>query len=201
MTLPKLELAKPGDAAPKPLRLNLNKGDTFTVELCWKSSDDLDGHALLCSPTSAGGKITALSQVLSTYNPERVNNPNKSFTTPCGGLSHSGDCRDGVDKDIDEVITINGAKISNTVSEVPIFVTIHDPGKTGKTFAGVKEATIAIKDGSGTKIGAFELSKEFAPFNIVQMGSLLRGDNGWEYAAVGNGLNGDFNTILEHFAA
>jgi len=201
MPLPKLMLAKDGEQTPK-LKLNLSKGERFFVELRWKSADDLDGHALLCSPTPNGGKISAFSQVLSTYQKaERVNNTDKSFATLCGGLTHSGDCTNGVQKDVDEMITIDGAKISDSVSEVPIFVTIHNSAQNGKTFANVEEASIAIKNEAGTVLGAFELSKEFSKFNVVQMGSLLRGDSGWEFAPVGTGLMGDFNTILEHFSA
>ena len=48
--------------------------------------------------------------------------------------------------------------------------------------------------------GEYELSGQFGEFDAVQMGSLILGQNGWEFAEVGVGFNGDFNMILENFS-
>lgn len=199
-----LSLTKPGDA-PKKLSLNLVKPSRFSVELFWDSKHDLDAHALLTTNSGQGAKVSAFEQVLSTYNAKKtnpngllINNSDGSFSTPCGGLRHSGDSRTGDVVDIDEVITIDGAKVPSGVNEIPIFVTIH-PSKAAR-FAEVARAGIRIKDDSGKTLGEFELSKEFGEFDAVQMGSLLLSPSGWEYAAVGVGFKGDFNTILGHFS-
>ena len=199
-----LKLGKPGDNTPK-LKLSLNKGARFTVELAWDSSHDLDAHALLGTNSGAGAKVTSFEQVLSTYNSKKTNpqgllitNANGSFSTPCGALTHSGDQRTGLNKDVDETITIDGSKVTEGINEIPIFVTIH-PGSS-VTFAEVKTASITIKDDSGKVLGAYQLTGEFAQFNAVQMGSLLRSDSGWEFTAVGSGFAGDFNTVLGHFS-
>jgi tellurium resistance protein TerD len=199
-----LNLGKDTDSAKK-LSLNLAKPAKFSIELFWDSPHDLDAHALLGTNSGQGAKITALDQVLSTYNCVKTNkqgilpaNPNGSFNTPCGSLHHSGDARTGVGTDIDEVITIDGSMIPNGVNEIPIFVTIH-PSKAAK-FAEVKTAGIRIKNDQGTVLGDYVLSNQFGAFDAVQMGSLILGDNGWEYAEVGIGINGDFNTILGYFS-
>lgn len=198
-----LPLAKPGMTAGK-LTLSLNKGASFKIELAWDSPHDLDAHALLAINNGAGAKVSSLEQVLSTYNTKKnspggvlVTNPDGSFKTPCGSLLHSGDSRTGVVKEVDESITVDGSKVPNDVNEIPIFVTIH--GGRG-TFAEVKMASITIKDDTGKVLEAYQLTTEFAGFNAVQMGSLMLGANGWEFAAVGTGFTGDFNTVLGHFS-
>lgn len=199
MTLP---LAKPGQVAGK-LTLPLSKGARFNIELAWDSSEDLDAHALLAANNGGGAKVTSFEQVLSTYNSKKTNpsgllltNPDGSFSTPCGALTHSGDSRTGVAQSVDEIITIDGSKIPAGVNEIPIFITIHEK----MTFAAVKTASVTIKDDSGKVLGEYQLTAEFAGFNAVQMGSLILGSNGWEYAIVGAGFNGDFNTVLGHFS-
>lgn len=192
--------------APK-LKLNLNKGSRFRIELFWDDPADLDAHALLAVNSGAGGKITGLEQVLSTYLTQRWGKDRPvavagdgSFTTPCKSLVHSPDEITGVTKDVDEYIDVDGSLIPQGINEIPIFVTIHEGKATGKTFATVKNAGVRIKDSNGRTLAEYQLSSEFGPFNGVQMGSLMLGANGWEFAAVGVGIDGDFNTILEFFS-
>lgn len=199
-----LKLSKPGDTAPK-LSLNLAKPARFTVELSWDSAHDLDTHALLATNGGGGAKVTSFDQVLSTYNAKKTNpqgvlttNADGSFSTPEGGITHSGDARTGVNLDVDETLSIDGSKISAGVNEIPIFVTIH--AAAGANFSSVKNAGIRIKNDQGLVLGEYLLSNEFGPFNAVQMGSLLLDGSGWHYLAAGSGFNGDFNFILSHFS-
>ncbi len=205
----KLPLAKPGESTQTvgKLSLNLNKGSRFSVELAWESAHDLDAHALLGHNDGSGAKVTDYAQVLSTYNTKKMNpgasltaNADGSFSTPCGALTHSGDSRSGIGKLVDEIITVDGSKIQNGVNEIPIFVTIHSKAKPGTKFNEVNDASIVIKDESGKVLGEYRLTGEFAQFNAVQMGSLMLGPSGWEFAPVGNGFMGDFNTILGSFS-
>lgn len=200
-----LALVKPGDVVPK-LHLSLNKGATFRIKLSWDTDYDLDAHALLAVNDGNGAKVSSLLQVLSTYNMKKTNpagalspNPNGSFSTPEGALTHSGDARTGVGADVDEMITVDGSKVPAGVNEIPIFVTIH-PKNHPATFAEVKDAKIVIEDEAGKVLGSYNLSGEFGKFNAVQMGSLMHSDAGWEYGAAGVGFVGDFNTVLESFS-
>jgi tellurium resistance protein TerD len=206
LTLP---LVKPGEDRPK-LNLNLNKGSLFHVELFWESHHDLDAHALLANNDGNGAKVSAYEQVLSTYATKKMNpksgvleaNPDGSFSTPEGALTHSGDSRTGIGKVLDEIITIDGAKVPAGVNEVPFFVTIHTTDGSGARlkFGDIKDAGIRIKDGSGKELASFHLGQEFGNFNAIQMGSLMLGPTGWEFAAAGSGFMGDFNTVLGHFS-
>lgn len=214
-----LTLQKPGADAPK-LRLSLNKGARFTAKVEWQCdadhADDVDVHALEARNTGGGAKVTALEQVLSTYNTKRMNpqggalpaNPDGSFQTPGGGLVHSGDKRV---QNNTESIVIDGSKLPPGVNEIPIFVTVHeaehgaghddgDAAEEEAAFGDIDVCTITLSDETGRELGAYKLSDEFKEFNVVQLGSLLLGANGWEYAAVGRGFNGNFNDVIAHFS-
>ncbi len=207
MALKTLSLVKAGDEGTK-LHLNLKKGETFSVELFWESKHDLDAHALLATNNGDRAKVSGFEQVLSTYVFKRKvggkivgefdRNSDGSFQTLCGSLRHSGDALTGKPDNVDEMITIDGSKIGESVNEIPIFVTIHPPGRV--KFAEVAKAGIRIKNDQGVVLAEYQLSKQFGQSDAVQMGSLVLGANGWEFAEVGVGFNGDFNTILESFS-
>ena len=216
LTLP---LEKPG-AAPSKLRLSLNKGARFTVEVRWECdadhADDVDVHALEGVNDGFGAKVTELTAVLSTYNTTRMNprggvlrtNADGSFQTPGGGLTHSGDMRV---QNNSESIVIDGSKLPIGVNEIPILVTVHeadhgedhDGGEEDEdepAFGDIDLCVITLTDDAGRELATYQLSSEFKEFNVVQLGSILLGPDGWEYAAVGRGFNGDFNDVLAHFS-
>lgn len=200
-----MKLQKPGDNVPK-LSLSLKKESIFIIELSWDSTADVDAHAFLAKNTGSGAKVDSFDQILSTYNSKKTNpagvlvtNPDGSFSTPCGSLTHSGDSRDGTVQDVDESIRIDGSRIKNGENEILIFVTIHAP--RGTKFSEVRDAKIVIKDDSRRVLCEYKLSKEFSEFDAVQMGSIiLADDRSFQFHPVGVGFNGDFNTILANFS-
>ncbi len=202
-----LSLEKPGAPASK-LRLSLTKSSRFTVTLAWKCEHahvhDVDVHALEARNSGDGAKVGGLEGILSTYNTKLMNpkggvletRPDGSFATPSGALLHSPDIRE---QGSSESIVVDGSRIPAGVNEIPIFVTIHSRGER-ETFEEVMDARISIADDSGTELGAYQLSDEFKEFNVVQFGSLLLGDDVWEYAPVGRGFVGDLNDVLAQFS-
>ena len=215
-----LTLQKPGAEPPKKLQLSLNKGARFTVKVSWECEaahqDDVDIHALEAVNKGAGAKVSALESVLSTYNTKRMNpnagvlpnNPDGSFSTPTGGLSHSGDIR--VQGKF-ETIVVDGSKLPPAVNEIPLFATVHradhgaehEEGEVGEdepAFADIEVCTVTISGSDGREIGAYKLSDEFGEFNVVQLGSIMLGSNGWEYVPVGRGFTGTINDVLGHFS-
>lgn len=203
-----LSLEKPGAAVPK-LQLSLTKGARFAVTVTWECEHahlhDIDLHALESRNDGSGAKVGEISSILSTYNTKSMNpkggalptNIDGSFATPSGGLKHSGDVRT---QGTSETITIDGSRIPEGVNEIPVFVTIHSTSREVETFEEIQKATIAIVEEGGKELGSYVLSGEFKDFNVVQFGSVLLGDNGWEYAAVGRGFKGNFNDVLAHFS-
>ncbi len=214
-----LTLDKPGEAPAPKLRLSLTKGTTFKVQISWDChadhQDDLDIHALATWNDGSGAKLRAQENILSTFNVKATNgvgilsmNPDKSFSTLGGALHHSGDVR--IQGKESEVITIDGSKIPQGVNEIPLFATVfkaehgdehesdHDEDEEA-AFADIDICIVKIMDASGAEIGTYTLSKEFGEFNVVQLGCLMLGDQGWEYAPIGRGFMGDLNQVLEFF--
>ncbi len=217
-----LTLDKPGAAPARKLQLSLNKGATFKVTVAWQCEadhqDDIDIHALEARNGGNGAKVSALEEILSTYNTTKMSPKtgvlptaaDGSFATPSGGLRHSGDVRVQGNT---ETIVIEGAKLPAGVNEIPLFATVHkaehgaghDEGSETEAedeaaFADIDVCTVTIADEGGRELGAYQLSKEFGEFNVVQLGSIMHGDNGWEYAPVGRGFTGTFNDVLGHFS-
>ncbi|MBI2766642.1 MAG: TerD family protein [Chloroflexi bacterium] len=202
-----LSLEKPGEPVQK-LQLSLTKGARFTVKVHWECGHehvhDVDVHALEARNAGSGAKVDRLESILSTYNTKLMNpkagvlptNPDGSFATPEGALVHSPDIRE---QGKSESIIIDGTRLPEGVNEIPIFVTIHSQGEV-ETFDEIEQAGISISDDSGQELGAYQLSDEFKEFNVVQFGSAILGENGWEYAPVGRGFVGTFNDVLGQFS-
>ena len=216
-----LSLQKPGSAPAKKLQLSLNKGAKFTVRIAWDCAadhqDDLDIHALEATNDGSGAKVTALDQILSTYNTRKMSpnsgvlatNPDGSFSTPSGALTHSGDIR--VQGRESEVLTIDGSKMPAGINEIPLFATVHkaDHGEEHESdhesaeeaaFADIETCTVTISDADGKELGSYQLSQEFGEFNVVQLGSIMLDRGGWQYAQVGRGFTGTINDVLGHFS-
>lgn len=206
-----LNLTKPGDSAPK-LALNLNKGERFKVRLAWDGGADLDLHALVAVNTGAGAKISALDDILSTYNVKRVIrgsaqghlplNPDKTFSVHGGALVHSPDATDGHAAGDDEYIIVHPDRLSppaDGVIEIPLVAMIH-PQTPGRKFAHVKNGHVIIENAAGKVLLDISLSAQFGDFIGVQMGSIIIEPSGASFHAVGVGFNTDFNEVLGHFS-
>ncbi len=206
-----LNLAKPGEAAPK-LALNLNKGERFRVRLAWEGTNDLDLHALFCINSGAGAKASSFADILSTYNVRRRIGTQEvgtltpaadgSFSIHGGALRHSPDARDGDQLDIDEWLEIDPAGLEQPtagVSEIPLVAMIH-PQSGALRFGDVRNATVIVETAAGQPLLRVALGSEFGEFIGVQMGSIVVGNNGAEFVAIGVGFNGDFNAVLGHFS-
>jgi tellurium resistance protein TerD len=203
-----LSLEKPGAPVEK-LRLSLTKGARFTVKVDWvcehmQDVHDVDIHALEARNDGSGAKVSGLESILSTYNTKLMSpqsgvlatEPDGSFATPGGGLSHSPDRRE---QGSFESIVVDGSRLPEGVNEIPIFVTIHSRGEA-ETFAEIERAGVTVVDDGGKELGSYVLSDEFKEFNVVQFGSVMLGEHGWEFSPVGRGFVGTFNDVLSQFS-
>lgn len=207
-----LNLTKAGDAAPK-LKLNLKKSEVFTVKLAWEGNTDLDLHALHCINDGNGGKISALEDILSTYNVQRKiggniegtlpKNSDGTFSIYGGALVHSADALDGnSSNDEDEWIRIDPSKLNipaGAAIEIPLIAMIH-PQSSGKLFKNVQNANVTVLDANGVVQMTANLSAQFGDFVGVQMGSIMIEASGTSFAQIGVGFNEDFNGVLGHFS-
>lgn len=191
------------DAGAAPIAFNLSKVSQFIVELFWDSKQDLDAHAIQL----IAGHYGSGDDILSTYNTGLVlvdDNSKKHaacgkepFQNSYGSLVHNGDKRTGISVDQrqpDEVMQINIAKIPADRDEVSFFITSHPPQSV--KFKDVSNCKLVIKDDSGKQLLIANLTNDFDGFDMVQMGSIVRHNGNWEFNPVAVGINGNFNDIL-----
>lgn len=207
----KLNLSKGNESAGK-IQLSLQKDEKFTILLSWKGDTDLDSHALLCRNAGGGAKISAMEDILSTYNCKRVIggqtvgtldvDADGNFGIYGGALIHTADLLGSSSDEETETIVVDPGKLppANGIAyEIPIIAMIH-PQSGAKRFADVQGATVSIIDSTGTVVMKATLSDEFGPFVGVQMGSIVIDSAGTHFEQVGVGFNEDFNGVLGYFA-
>ncbi len=206
-----LNLTKSGDSAPK-LSLNLNKGERFKVRLAWDGDTDLDLHALVAVNTGSGAKVSAMEDILSTYNVQRVIRgqatgtlplaADKTFSVHGGAVVHSPDATDGHKDGDDEWVSIQPDRLTPPAGgaiEIPLVAMIH-PQSTGRTFRNVQNARVVVENAAGQELLNVVLSNQFGEFVGVQMGSIMIDAAGSSFVGVGVGFNSDFNQVLAHFS-
>lgn len=206
-----LNLTKPGDATQK-LSLNLSKGASFKARLSWDGATDLDLHALVAVNTGNGAKVSSFGDILSTYNVQRTISgqsqgtlplaADKTFSIYGGALTHSPDAIDGHAQGDDEFVIIYPDRLTppaNGVLEIPLVATIH-PQTPGRNFSQVQNAHLIIEDEHGKVLLDVSLSKDFAEFVGVQVGSVVIEAGQSSYANIGVGFKTDFNDVLGFFS-
>lgn len=192
---------------------NLTKGGAFQlakslnnvlIGLGWDPvagrNVDVDAHAFGVLPRAGGAPVffNDASHALTYANKIALKvNANKSFETADGSLHHSGDDRSGSSSAgaDDELITVILSKLPEAITEVQIWLTIHEPA--GATFSAINNAFVRVanKD-SGEELARYNLGTEFASNNSCQCGSLFKKDGNWTFVAIGAGVNVGLGDIL-----
>jgi tellurium resistance protein TerD len=179
----------------------LNKTTKFTVGLGWDVSGastdfDLDAHAF---GVVAGPKLYNNASHAVTYaNTDLVKN-GKSFGTTDGSIISLGDNLTGAGDGADESIVIDTDKLPAEITEVLVFLTIHEAAKRGQHFGQVKNAFLSIANDGGTELCRYNLTTEFTGCISIQVGSFEKGKDGtWQFNALGAGLQKeDLGMILD----
>lgn len=193
---------------------NLQKGGSFNlakslsnvlIGLGWDpingANVDIDAHAFGVVSRPDGSPIfyNDASHALTYANKGNLKvNPNKSFQTADGSLHHSGDDRSGSSSagGDDEKITVALDKLPTDITEVQIWLTIHEPN--GANFGIVKNAFArVVNNDSQAELARYNLGTEFASANSIQVGSLFKKDGNWTFVAIGAGVNVGLGDILQ----
>lgn len=121
------------------------------------------------------------------------------------GVTHSGDNRTGAGDGDDEVITVDTAVLSADVDKVVLVATIFDKDNSGKlNFGQTKNLKIRVFDASNTDsktntITQFDLTEDYSTNNTIVFGELYRKDGDLKFRAIGDGGNGDLNTLAAKY--
>ncbi len=114
---------------------------------------------------------------------------------------HGGDNLTGAGSGDDESIVVDISKVPSNITEVAIFVTIHEAVARNQNFGGVKNAFIRIceNDKDGAELAKFDLEEDYSAFTAVHFGSVYNKDGEWKFKAVGDGFANDLNGILKEY--
>lgn len=192
----------------------LEKGDKFAIAkaitkfrigLGWDESQtskpiDIDAHAFGCvlKPDGSPTFYNDASHAVSYANSALPKGPNKSFHTADGSITHTGDNRTGSGAGDDEAIVIDSALLPAEITEISIFLTIHEAKSRGQTFGQIDNSYVRLlNEDSGEELARYDLKNEFANAITIQVGSLVKGASGWEFKAVGAGTDAnDLGAVL-----
>jgi len=182
---------------------NLQKGNKFTIDkgiknvligLGWDigacgTSFDIDAHAFGCVVDGQGNPsfFNAGSHALTYANSDLKKN-GKSFGTEDGSMIHTGDNRSGKGAGNDEEMLIALDKLPPEITEISIFISIHEAKARKQTFGKVTNSFVVLVDqDSQNELCRYNLQQEFSDAITIQVGSLVLEGSAWKFKAVGAG--------------
>ncbi|WP_062059758.1 TerD family protein [Aquimarina longa] len=183
------------------MAINLQKGQReninapkFTIGLGWDTNEsstgsdfDLDASVFILGDNK---KIVSDSHFI-FYN---------NLSSPDGAVVHTGDNLTGDGDGDDEQVKIDLTKITPTVKEICIVVTIHDSEARKQNFGQVRNSFIRIVDDSNnTEIVKYELEEDFSIETAVEFGRIYNREGQWKFEAVGMGQKGGLEEFLNKY--
>jgi tellurium resistance protein TerD len=186
------------------MAISLKKGGTFNLSkkepglkkimigLGWEKkarhSIDLDASVFLLG---SNGKLPA-DEYFVFYN---------NLKSPDGSIQHTGDNREGVGDDDDEMILANMTLINPAVSDILVCVTIHEATARRQNFGLLADAYIRLVDvETKREILRYDLDQEFAVYTDVEFGRLRKEGDDWVFVASGIGSSKGLQGYVEAFA-
>ena len=183
------------------MAINLQKGQReninapkFTIGLGWDTNAsstgtdfDLDASVFILGENK---KMVSDSHFI-FYN---------NLKSPDEAVIHTGDNLTGDGDGDDEQIKIDLNKISASVKEICIVVTIHESESRKQNFGQVRNSFIRIVDDSNNvELVKYELEEDFSIETAVEFGRLYNKDGQWKFEAIGAGMKGGLDDYLSKY--
>jgi tellurium resistance protein TerD len=106
----------------------------------------------------------------------------------CGSVAHSGDNLTGDGDGDDEVIMVELQKVPSNIHKLVFVVNIYDCVNRRQDFGMIQNAYIRIVNMSGNQeLLKYSLSESYSGKTALLTGEIYRHNNGWKFAAVGEG--------------
>ena len=117
-----------------------------------------------------------------------------------GSVVHPGDNRTGEGDGDDESIKVDLSKISSSIKEIAIVVTIHEAAQRKQNFGMVRNAFIRlVNDETNTEIVRYDLEEDYSTETGLLFGRLYFKDNEWKFSAVGTGYKEGLDGFCKQF--
>ncbi len=181
----------------KGQRIKMEKGLTLVgIGLGWSPNSgtgfdfDLDASAFMLG---ASGRIPTEKHFV-FYNNQ---------ISPDGAVESTGDDRTGGNSDggDDETINVDLTKVSNDVDQIVFSASIYDAEERKQNFGQVHNSYIRIYDATtNVEIARYDLDEDFSIETAVEFGRLYRHNGEWKFEAIGNGVKGGLQTLLNKYA-
>lgn len=148
---------------------------------------DLDISAFLLSDA---GKITSGNDVI-FYNHMQM-----------AGIQLSGDNRTGAGNGDDETINVDLSAVPAQYSKIVFCVSIDQAVARRQTFGMVQNAYIRLMDAANgdKELCRFSLRDDYSTDTAVIFAELRRNNGDWDFATLGEGKQGDLNTLAAYFS-
>ena len=117
-----------------------------------------------------------------------------------GSVVHTGDNRTGEGDGDDESIKVDLSKISSSIKEIAIVVTIHEAAQRKQNFGMVRNAFIRlVNNETNTEIVRYDLEEDYSTETGLLFGRLYFKDNEWKFSAVGTGYKEGLDGFCKQF--
>lgn len=117
-----------------------------------------------------------------------------------GSVTHTGDNRTGEGDGDDESIKVDLSKISSSIKEIAVVVTIHEVAQRKQNFGMVRNAFIRlVNDETNTEIARYDLEEDYSTETGLLFGRLYFKDNEWKFSAVGTGYKEGLDGFCKQF--
>lgn len=198
----------------------LDKGiKAIHIGLGWDAGNNLDPDASLIGLVHLPGdtprpkffNITPdkmPSHAVGFFNTDIKEAGGPRFIAPDKSIIHSGDDRTGGKGQYDEVILVDLDLVPKAIVELAVWATIYEAHKRNQTFNSMKNSYIHVNDITGVRrvddtqntntgrpLVQYKLREEFANNTAVQVGSLVRNHDAWEFQALGAGYGDPTNAV------
>jgi tellurium resistance protein TerD len=183
------------------MAINLEKGQRqainapkFIIGLGWDTNASSTGAAfdLDASVFMLGENKKILSDAHFVF----YNN----LKSPDGAVEHTGDNLTGDGDGDDEQIKVDLSKISASVTEICVVVTIHDAENRKQNFGQVRNSFVRVVDAAtNTDVLKYELEEDFSIETAVEFGRIYKKNGDWKFEAVGVGMKGGLKDYLNKY--
>lgn len=149
---------------------------------CVTNGYDLD---IFLFALNSNGKITGAQDVI--YFKNKVG-ANGALAVPVDNQTGEGDD--------DEFFTADLAKIPASISEVAVYVFIHEAEKRGQHFGMIADAGFELVDAdTGETKVRYRVTQDFSGATALHVANIVRGADGWEVHPMGTSANADPNQV------
>ena len=183
------------------MALNLTKGQRINiglekvgVGLGWdpnqSSGQDYDLDAS-CFMLGASGKLPTESHFIYFNNKLSPDGAVQGADDDTTGGSSDGD---------DETITVDLARVDQSIQEIVFTVSIYEFDVRKQNFGQVRNSFIRIYDQkTNEEIAKYELDEDFSTESAIEFGRLYRRDGAWKFEAIGKGYQGGLQTLVNKY--